>query len=305
MWVPVASYDGRMSRHNPEAPPSAEQGRAGRRLSAAVGSGVGRGAGSGAGLLAGPPRVTQPESEWAPGPDDSPAQSRIRWRTGQRAAALLCLLAAVFLGWFWWQAANGTSEVSPLGSVTAAESGDVPAPTPETEPGPGTDESPGQPAGDSGGTIIVHVAGAVLRAGIVELPQGSRLHEAIAAAGGSAPDGDPDQLNLAAVLEDGQKVLVPRQGETAPAGSAPAVDSRAPGGPAGGGDGTAPAAGKINLNTAGADELATLPRVGPVLAQRIVEWRAQHGRFQRVEELDAVDGVGPKLLAALLPLVRV
>ena len=61
----------------------------------------------------------------------------------------------------------------------------------------------------------MHVAGAVVRAGIVELPQGSRLHEAIAAAGGSAPDADPDQLNLAAVLEDGQKVLVPRQGETA------------------------------------------------------------------------------------------
>jgi competence protein ComEA len=295
-----------MPRHHPGIPPSAEPGRAGRRLSAAVGSGVGRGAGSGAGLLAGPPRVTPPESEWAPGPDDSPAQSRIRWRTGQRAAALLCLLAAVFLGWFWWQAANGTSEVSPLGSVTAAESGDVAAPTPETEPGPGTDESPGQSAGDSGGNIIVHVAGAVVRAGIVELPQGSRLHEAIAAAGGSAPDADPDQLNLAAVLEDGQKVLVPRRGETVPAGPASAADAgAAPGSPAGGGGGTAPAAGKINLNTAGVDELATLPRVGPVLAQRIVEWRAQHGRFQRVEELDAVDGVGPKLLAALLPLVRV
>jgi len=283
-----------MPRHDPGVQPRAEPGHAGRRLSAAVGSG--------AGLLAGPPTVTLPEGQWEPGPDDPPAPSRVRWRTGRRAAALLCLVAAVFLGWFWWQAANGTSEVSPLGSVTAAESRDVPAPEAEAEPGPATEESPG---GDSGGNIIVHVAGAVVRAGIVELPKGSRLHEAIAAAGGSAPGADPDQLNLAAVLEDGQKVLVPRQGETVPAAPAPAGGTGAPGSPSGSGDGTVPAAGKVNLNTAGVDELATLPRVGPVLAQRIVEWRVQHGPFRRVEELDAVDGVGPKLLASLLPLVRV
>ena len=289
-----------MPRHEPEVPPSTEPGRAGRRLSAAIGSGTG------SGLLAAPPIVARPEGQWEPGPDNSPSLSRIRWRTGRRAAALLCLVSAVFLGWFWWQAANGTSEVSPLGSVTVVESADGPAPEPETERGPATDESPGGSAGDSrGNIIIVHVAGAVVRAGIVELPLGSRLHEAIAAAGGGAPGADPGQLNLAAVLEDGQKILVPRQGETVPAGSSPAAGSGAPGSPAAGADGTAPAAAKVNLNTAGVDELGTLPRVGPVLAQRIVEWRAEHGRFQRVEELDAVDGIGPKLLASLLPLVRV
>jgi competence protein ComEA len=288
-----------MPRHDPGAPPRSEPGNPGRRLSAATGSGTGDG------LLAGPPVVTLPEGQWEPGQVNSPAPSRIRWRTGRRSAALLCLVSAVLLGWFWWQAANGTRDVSPLGSVTAAESADGPAAEPATEPVPAASEPPGGSAGGSGGHIIVHVAGAVVRAGIVELPQGSRLHEAIAAAGGSSPDADPDQLNLAAVLEDGQKVLVPRQGETVPAGSAPAAGSGEPGSPAAGADGTAAAAGRINLNTAGADELATLPRVGPVLAQRIVEWRAEHGPFQRVEELDAVDGVGPKLLAALLPLVRV
>jgi competence protein ComEA len=214
----------------------------------------------------------------------------------------------VLLGWFWWQAANAAAEVSPLNSSGVEETG-KPAPEPDAGPTPAATRSPGDSGGDAAGKIIVHVGGAVVRAGIVELPEGSRLHEAIAAAGGSAPDADPDQLNLAAVLQDGQKILVPRQGETVPAGTAP--DSIAPpGGPVApgspaGGTGSTPAAGKINLNTAGADELATLPRVGPVLAQRIVDWRTQHGQFQRVEELDAVDGVGPKLLAALLPLVRV
>ncbi|WCI08958.1 helix-hairpin-helix domain-containing protein [Arthrobacter sp. OVS8] len=141
----------------------------------------------------------------------------------------------------------------------------------------------------------------------MELPRGSRLHQAIEAAGGSAPDADSNQLNLAAVLEDGQKVLVPRKGETLPSGDAPAGGTGGTGGGDGqaGADGSSTSAGKVNLNTAGVEQLATLPRVGPVLAQRIVDWRAEHGNFRRVEELDAVDGVGPKMLAALLPLVRV
>ena len=78
-------------------------------------------------------------------------------------------------------------------------------------------------------------------------------------------------------------------------------------GDGGGGDGGggAPAGGKINLNTAGVEELDALPKVGPVLAQRIVDWRKEHGRFKSVEELDAVDGVGPKMLETLLPLVGI
>jgi competence protein ComEA len=219
----------------------------------------------------------------------------------------VCLLAAALLGWFWWQASQATAEVDPLSSISPSEADGL---QPESGAGPSAAASPDiSPAGTGGGadtsaTIIVHVAGAVLRAGIVELPRGSRLHEAIAAAGGGAPDADPDQLNLASVLEDGQKVLVPKVGETVPSGPAATGDAGARGGPPGA-HGSAPAGGKVNLNTAAADELATLPRVGPVLAQRIVDWRTQHGDFQRVEELDAVDGFGPKLLEALLPLLRV
>ena len=304
-----------MPRHTPGDPPGSEPGRADRRLAAAVRQDFRQG--SGTGLLDGPPFVSRSAGQHDPGPDHSPLRSpRIRWRTGRRAAALLCLLAAVFLGWFWWQAANATAEVSPLSSINPTEASRPVDPEPETGPSAAPDNSPGDGDGDGGGggrgqsgsgadsrdSITVHVAGAVVRAGIVELPRGSRLHEAIAAAGGGAPGADPDQLNLAAVLEDGQQVVVPRQGETVPAASAPVSDAGARGSP---GSGSPPAAGKINLNTAGAEELATLPRVGPVLAQRIVDWRKQHGDFQRVEELDAVDGFGPKMLEGLLPLVRV
>ena len=303
-----------MPRHNPRDPPGAEPGRADRRLAAAVRPGTVR-PDAGTGLLDGPPFASRPGRQRDPGPDPSPVRSpRIRWRTGRRAAALLCLLATAFLCWFWRQAANATAEVSPLSSINPTEASRPQDPEPETGPSAAPDNSPDDDDGGGGGrgqsgsgpdsrdSITVHVAGAVVRAGIVELPRGSRLHEAIAAAGGGAPGADPDQLNLAAVLEDGQQVVVPRQGETVPAASAPVSDAGARGSP---GSGSPPAAGKINLNTAGAEELATLPRVGPVLAQRIVDWRKQHGDFQRVEELDAVDGFGPKMLEGLMPLVRV
>jgi len=160
---------------------------------------------------------------------------------------------------------------------------------------------------------VVHVAGAVAAPGVIRLQQGSRVDDAIAAAGGAAPDADVNRLNLALAVEDGQKIYVPRQGE--PASSAAESSGSGGTGPGGmdpggvGSTGTGQAGGaaggKINLNTAGAAELDTLPKVGPVLAQRIVDWRKDHGPFKSVEELDAVDGVGPKMLEALLPLVTV
>ena len=232
-----------------------------------------------------------------------PVSTRLRTRTGLRTAVLLGVLAVALGGWFWWQPAGGTPEVVPLSEVS-----------PGGSPGPGAEaETPAQPSGGDPGAgperIIVHIAGAVTRPGVVELPAGSRLHEAIAAAGGSTAVADPDRLNLAAVLQDGQKIHVQARGDPPlaephpgePAGSAGAGSAGA--GTAG--ERAAPAGGKIDLNTASVEELGTLPRVGPVLAQRIVDWRKQHGRFKTVEELDAVDGVGPKMLEALMPLVRV
>ncbi|MFE4230643.1 helix-hairpin-helix domain-containing protein [Arthrobacter sp. NPDC056886] len=226
-----------------------------------------------------------------------PLSAWLRARTGVRAAALLGVLAAVLGGCFWWQAGTGGAQV-----VAFSES----APAAEEAPDPAAGETiapPGEDASAGPESIEVHVAGAVLKPGVVQLPSGSRLYEAILAAGGATAKADPDRLNLAAVVEDGQKVLVPIRGEPdpadAPTGSSPASGSAA------GGTGPDNDGGKINLNTASLEELGTLPRVGPVLAQRIVDWRQQHGRFRTVQELDAVDGIGPKLLEALLPLVGI
>lgn len=255
---------------------------------AAAGGGVGRRSAGGAGTRAGqlPGRGARvPLSAW------------LRARTGVRAAALLGVLAAVLGGCFWWQAGTGGSQV-----VAFSES----APAVEEVPDPAAGETsapPGEDASAGPESIEVHVAGAVLRPGVVQLRSGSRIYEAILAAGGATDKADPDRLNLAAVVEDGQKVLVPIRGEPdqadAPREGPPASGS------ATGGTGHGSGGGKINLNTASLEELGTLPRVGPVLAQRIVDWRQQHGRFKTVHELDAVDGIGPKLLEALLPLVGI
>jgi competence protein ComEA len=229
-----------------------------------------------------------------------------------RVAILLGILAVAAGALFWWQTAAGRPEILPLSGISPGGTGATDGDT--AEEGPGQAEVEAQPhgAGEPGGrdpsaadassgTVVVHVAGAVASPGVVQLPAGSRVHEAIGAAGGGTPDADLNRLNLALVVEDAQKIHVPRHGEPAPAGpeSAGIPD------PGAGGAAGALAGSKININTAEAAELDALPKVGPVLAQRIVDWRKEHGAFKSIEELDAVDGVGPKMLEVLLPLVTV
>lgn len=143
--------------------------------------------------------------------------------------------------------------------------------------------------------VVVHVVGAVRKPGLVRLPAGSRVAEAIAAAGGASRRADLTQLNLARVVADGEQVHVPRPGE---------VVSAPPGGVAGGGAGGggglgAAGGGLVNLNTADLAALDSLPGVGPVLAQRILDWRAENGRFTSVEELGEVSGIGDKIMDQL------
>jgi competence protein ComEA len=143
--------------------------------------------------------------------------------------------------------------------------------------------------------LVVHVAGRVRAPGVVHLPLGSRVLDAVEAAGGADDGVDLSGLNLARLVADGEQVLV----GVAPPPSAAMIPAGPPGGPA-----TADG-GPIDLNTATADLLDTLPGVGPTLAGRILEWREQHGRFSSVDELLEVSGIGPKTFAELEPLVTV
>jgi competence protein ComEA len=137
--------------------------------------------------------------------------------------------------------------------------------------------------------VVVHVAGAVARPGLYRLPDGSRIDDAIAEAGGAKPKAALDLVNLAAPLADGQQVVVPLRGSGA-AVAASGLGSEAP-------------AGKVHLNSATLEQLDELPGVGPVTAQQILSYRDANGAFRSVDELDAVPGIGPATLEQLRPLV--
>ena len=136
------------------------------------------------------------------------------------------------------------------------------------------------------GDVVVDVAGKVRRPGVVTLPSGARVVDAIRKAGGAKPKVDLSGLNLARVLTDGEQVLV----GTAAGGGTGAAS--APGAPAGG---------LVSLNTASPEQLDGLPGVGPVTAQKIISWRESNGSFSAVDELLEVDGIGEKTLAELVP----
>lgn len=133
--------------------------------------------------------------------------------------------------------------------------------------------------------IIVHVLGAVQGPGVYELAEGDRVLDAIAAAGGRSPEADLAAVNLARLLADGEQLVVPRVGDAAAE--------------------AAPGDGRVNLNTADADALDTLPRVGPALAQRIIAWREANGGFRSVDDLLDVSGVGEATLDGLRDRVTV
>jgi competence protein ComEA len=200
----------------------------------------------------------------------------LAWQlSGPAARGLFVVLLLAVLGgaWLAWRAvprAPATVVVVPL----------VASATPTAAPAP---------------TLVVQVVGPVVRPGIVRLPEGSRVVDAIRAAGGLRSGSSAGAVNLARKLLDGEQLVV---GPGAPAGGIAA-------GGAGSASGAGVASGPIDLNTAGLAELDTLPHVGPVLAQRIIDWRDSHGHFASVDELREIAGIGSRIFTALSPLVRV
>jgi competence protein ComEA len=182
----------------------------------------------------------------------------------------------------WWAA--GVLVVAALGLLLLRR-GEPPAPPPAPI------EVHDDAAGEAGGRPLVHVAGAVRHPGVYRLRAGARVADAVERAGGARRRADLSAVNLAAKVEDGRQVLVPRRG---PVAAGPA----APGAPA------TPAA-PIDLNTATLEQLDTLDGVGPVTAQKILDYREEHGGFGSIDELGQVPGIGEKRLAALREKVRV
>jgi competence protein ComEA len=217
--------------------------------------------------------------------EDQLVEELPRQRFGRMHLGVICALLTLGLitgGWLLLRArpvaVASPSDVITVGVPTQAAASATPS------------------AAKSAPRIVVHVLGAVRQPGLVRLPENSRVQDAIEAAGGLTRRADPGELNLAQVLSDGQQVMIGTAHD--PAGEV----REQQGADTGGGPATA---GALDLNRASQSQLEELPGIGPVIAQTILTWREQHDRFTRIEELQEIDGIGPKTYAQIAPHVRV
>lgn len=225
-------------------------------------------------------------------------------RRSVAALTVLLVVAAVFAVQHFW--AGRTRPVrAPEVVSAAAPYGGKRAPGDGPGAGSGAPAAASSTAGAGGSVVVVDVGGKVRAPGLRRLPAGSRVEDALRAAGGPRPGTDTDGLNRARLLVDGEQIMVgasvPPTG-AGPGGSVGSVGS----GPLGGGGpgaGAVPAA-PIPLNTATVDQFDSLPGVGPVLARHIVDYRTAHGGFRSVDELRNVTGIGDRRFADLRDLVR-
>lgn len=228
-------------------------------------------------------------------PLEHPTSGPVRWGTSARAALVVAGALALVGGGVVVHVLAGAPA-----DVVVAEDVVPRAPTTPQAAGPTTPQAaiaddPDTAAGvGEAGAVLVHVVGSVHAPGVVELPAGARVVDAVAAAGGATAEADLSALNLARPVVDGEQVRVPRPGEepAVPIGGAAAGEAPGPAG-------EAPGAGPVDVNRATAAELEALPGIGPVLAARIVAHREEHGPFAAVDDLQGVRGVGPSLLADL------
>jgi competence protein ComEA len=243
--------------------------------------------------VAAPPRPSSTES--------LSERARIFGRAHLGVVALVLVIGLAAGGWALLRA-RPVAEAMPLTvSTTAEPNAATTGSRSSVEPGRAPSPTPSPP-------VLVHVLGAVRNPGVVSLPERARVQDAIEKAGGLTHDARPGELNLAQVVQDGQQIVIGtgrHPGGVIHAGSGSAGDSGSgeSGRPSSAGGGTAGAV--IDLNTATLAQLDTLPGIGPVTAGEIMAWRTEHGRFSAVEELQEVDGIGPKTYAQIAPHVRV
>lgn len=221
-------------------------------------------------------------------------------------AIVLVLVAAVVFGGraVLARASSTPHPLTASSALTSASSSGSPSSRSGFGSGADSDQVASGSSSSSGSSVVVvQVVGQVRKPGVVEIRPGSRVRDAVEAAGGALPTADLAAVNMARVVTDGEQIQVPKPGESVTA---------APGGAAGGtgtGNGSATgsgaAGGVVDINTADAAGLDSLPGVGPVLAERIIQWRQENGRFTSVDDLGEVSGIGEKMLERLRPLVRV
>lgn len=263
-----------------------------------------------------PPADPDP-SAWA----DPPWWRRVRWAPDRVAGVALVVLVLALGAFSVHRLLSAVPVGPPVPDLPLAMPGESVTAHGSTAPAvPVTGEVPADVT--AAGHVVVSVIGLVGRSGLVTVAPGARVADALDSAGGVLEGGDRDGLNLARKVVDGEQILVglapgpdgprgPRSGivgadpappaapsAPAPAPAAQSAPAAAPGAPAAGG-------GLVNLNSADAATLDTLPGVGPVTASAILSWRAANGSFASVDQLAEVDGIGPATLTRLRPLVTV
>lgn len=202
-----------------------------------------------------------------------------------------CVLIVAVAAWRFWPAGSAGGPALDITEATAEVTAE------ESAAG-----APGTEATATAASVTVHVVGAVHRPGVYALAEGSRVRDALAAAGGCVGDAMLEAVNLARILADGEQVRIPTAEEVAAGAIADATGgSAAPGAPSRPGA----AGGKVNLNAASVAELDTLPGVGPSTAQKIVDDRTANGPFKRIEDLMRVSGIGEKKFESLKDYVSV
>ncbi|MGD9793679.1 MAG: helix-hairpin-helix domain-containing protein [Acidimicrobiia bacterium] len=206
-------------------------------------------------------------------------------------SAAITVIVVAAAGWWLVRPPSTPIDATLAVATTSATRAGRGAPT--SPPGSGPDAG-GSAGVDDGETIVVHAAGAVVLPGVYKMPSGARVSDLITAAGGPTIDGDPNALNLAGELRDGDRIEVPRIGQ-APIGVGASAS--------GASGGQSPRI--VNLNRGSAEELDALPGVGPATAAAIVSYREQHGPFGSVDGLLDVPGIGPAKLEAIREFVDV